>query len=267
MKKSSKFAIAFLIIITVINYLPIILTIIYSFNLSKITSVWGGLSLKWYEDLFRNSDLRKALINSLILASASCFFAVIIGTTAAMAMRKTKLFFDDIITYFSTLPIMIPEIILGMVFMAIFSFMNLPFGFVTLIIAHTSFCIPYVFTIVRARLIGLDPSYEEAAKDLGANNFETFRDVVLPYIMPGILSGLLLSFAMSFDDVVISIFTTGPSVNTLAIKIYTKMKTGVTPEINALATVILIITVIIIIVFERFNNRSLNKTKLNSDID
>ncbi len=266
MKKLSKGAVVFLIVVTVLNYLPIILTVVYSFNLSKITSVWSGFSLTWYEQLFNDSDLRKALINSLILAVCSCFFALIIGVSAAMATRKTKMFLDGFIIYFSTLPIMIPEIILGMVFMAVFSFMNLPFGFLTLIIAHTSFCIPYVFMIVRARLLGMDPSYEEAAKDLGATSFQTFRDIVLPYIMPGILSGLLLSFAMSFDDVVISVFTTGPTVNTLAIKIYTRMKTGVTPEINALATVILIITVIIIIMFERFNSRNINKTILNRDL-
>jgi len=154
---------------------------------------------------------------------------------------------------------MIPEIILGMLFMAIFSFINLPFGFVTLIIAHTSFCIPYVFLLVRARLVGMDPSYEEAAKDLGASTFQTFRDIIFPYILPGILSGVLLSFAMSFDDVVISIFTTGPTVNTLAIKIYTKMKTGVTPEINALATIILIITMISVILYELVNRKNITK--------
>ena len=166
-------------------------------------------------------------------------------------MRGNNLFGDDLISNFETLPIMIPEIILGMVFMAIFSYMRLPFGFVTMTIAHSSFCIPYIFLIVRARLLGMDLSLEEAARDLGANETETFRDVTLPYILPGIVSGLLLSFAMSFDDVVISIFTTGPSVNTLAIKIYTKMKTGITPEINALATVMLLITVIIIFILEK----------------
>ena len=115
--------------------------------------------------------------------------------------------------------------------------------------------------LVRSRLIGMDPSYEEAAKDLGASSYETFRDIIVPYILPGILSGVLLSFAMSFDDVVISIFTTGPTVNTLAIKIYTKMKTGVTPEINALATVILLISVICIFLFEIINKKSTNKTQ------
>ena len=251
MKKVSKFAIVFLGLVTVLNYLPILLTVIYSFNKSKLTSAWEGFSLDWYKMLVNDADIKKALLNSIILAFFTCVLSLLIAVGAALAMRGKKLFFDDFISNFATLPIMIPEIILGMVFMAIFSYMRLPFGFVTMTIAHSSFCIPYIFLIVRARLLGMDLSLEEAARDLGANERETFRDVTLPYILPGIVSGLLLSFAMSFDDVVISIFTTGPSVNTLAIKIYTKMKTGITPEINALATVMLIITVIIIFISEK----------------
>lgn len=251
MKKVSKAAVIFLAVITVLNYLPIILTVVYSFNKSKLSSVWEGFSLDWYKMLLGDGDIKKALLNSIILAFLACVLALIIGVSAALAMRGKKLFFDDFISNFASLPIMIPEIILGMVFMAIFSYMNLPFGFVTMTIAHASFCVPYVFLIVRARLMGMDLSLEEAARDLGASELETFRDVTLPYILPGIASGLLLSFAMSFDDVVISIFTTGPSVNTLAIKIYTKMKTGITPEINALATVILVITVLIIFISEK----------------
>jgi len=251
LKKVSKAAVVFLAVITVLNYLPIILTVVYSFNKSKLSSVWEGFSLDWYKMLLGDGDIKKALLNSIILAFLACVLALIIGVSAALAMRGKKLIFDDFISNFASLPIMIPEIILGMVFMAIFSYMNLPFGFVTMTIAHASFCVPYVFLIVRARLMGMDLSLEEAARDLGASEFETFRDVTLPYILPGIASGLLLSFAMSFDDVVISIFTTGPSVNTLAIKIYTKMKTGITPEINALATVILVITVLIIFISEK----------------
>ena len=123
--------------------------------------------------------------------------------------------------------------------------MNLPFGMLTLVIAHTTFCVPYVFMTVRARLSGMDPSIEEAARDLGASGIRVFWDITLPAILPAIASGVLLSFAMSFDDVVISIFVTGATVNTLPIKIYTKLKTGVTPEINALTAVMLIVTIIV----------------------
>ena len=158
----------------------------------------------------------EALINSLILAVLSCAFAVLIGTSGALGMRRRKRKLDDAVAYVSTLPIMIPEIILGMVFLSVFSLMGLPFGMVTLVIAHTTFCVPYVFTMVRARLVGMDRSLEEAALDLGATKWQVFRDVILPQILPAILSGVLLAFAMSFDDVVISIFVTGPKVNTPA---------------------------------------------------
>ena len=142
--------------------------------------------------------------------------------------------------------------------------MNIPFGMVTLMISHTAFCIPYIFTMVQARLEGMERNLEEAALDLGAKPWEVFRDVTLPAIMPAIGSGALLSFAMSFDDVVISIFVTGARTNTLAVKIYTKLKTGVTPEINALATVILLITIIMVVLSEMIKERT--KTKEGDSI-
>ena len=257
--KIKKWPFVYIGVITVITYIPILMTVIYSFNASKLTSVWEGFSLKWYEELFRDRDLREALVNSLMLAFLSCCLAVVIGTTGALGMyrmseKKGKKAAgvgiqkaNDWIAYFSLLPIMIPEIILGMVFLSVFSLMGLPFGMMTLVIAHTTFCVPYVFSMVRARLVGMDKSLEEAALDLGASPVRVFFDVTLPAIMPAILSGVMLSFAMSFDDVVISIFVTGPKVNTLPVKIYTKLKTGVTPEINALATVMLVITILLLI--------------------
>jgi len=180
-----------------------------------------------------------AVVNSLILASLSSLSAAIIGTLAAVGMPKVNLRGKGVIEYISTLPIMIPEIILGMVFLTYFSLIGLPFGMITLVIAHTSFCIPYVYMLVKARLVGIDKSLAEAAKDLGASEVRVFFDITLPLILPAILSGMLLSFAMSLDDVVISIFVTGVNTNTLPIKIYTQLKTGVTPKINALSTLML----------------------------
>lgn len=246
MKIKSKFPWIYLAVLTILMYIPILLTVIYSFNESKLTSVWEGFSLKWYVELFRDDDMGEALRNSLVLAVLSCLSAVVIGTTGAVGMQKRKSRMDRLVANMSLMPLMIPEIILGMVFMAAFSFMDLPFGMLTLVIAHTTFCVPYIFMTVRARLAGTDPSIEEAARDLGANGVQIFCGITLPSIMPAILSGALLSFAMSFDDVVISMFVTGAKVNTLPIKIYTRMKTGVTPEINALATVMLAVTVIVI---------------------
>ena len=244
--KTKKWPFVYVGIITAITYIPILLTVIYSFNASRISSIWGGFSLEWYEELFHDRDIREALINSLILAGLSCLCAVVIGTMGAIGMYRKKSRLNEAVAMGSMLPIMIPEIILGMVFLSVFSLMGLPFGMVTLVIAHTSFCIPYIYSMVSTRLVGMDKALEEAAMDLGASKLEVFRDVTFPAILPGILSGVMLSFAMSFDDVVISIFVTGPTVNTLPIKIYTKLKTGVTPEINALAAVMLAITVLLL---------------------
>lgn len=247
MKNRTKLPNIYLAVIFVMMYLPILLVIIYSFNQSKISSVWDGFSLKWYRELFADKSMFTALINSIILAFSSSVLAAIIGTLGAIGMSKTNFKANGIIGYISTLPIMIPEIILGMVFLVFFSLIGIPFGMTSLILAHTTFCVPYVFMLVKARLVGLDKSYVEAARDLGASEIRAFKDITIPLISPAILSGMLLSFAMSFDDVIISIFVTGASTNTLPIKIYTQLKTGVSPKINALCTLMFIATVLIVV--------------------
>ena len=254
-KQRIKFSSVYLAVILFLTYVPILLTVIYSFNASKLTSVWEGFSLKWYQELFRDRDLREALINSLILALSSCSAATIIGTMGALGMKKVPVKTNGLIEAVSTMPMMIPEIILGIVFMAAFSLVGLPFGMTTLIIAHTAFCIPYIFMMVRARLEGMDQSIEDAARDLGAGPFRLFWDITLPMILPAVLSGMLLAFAMSFDDVIISLFVTGPRVNTLPVKIYTKLKTGVTPEINALATIMLAVIVLALLLSNFISGR------------
>ena len=247
MKKRSFFPSFYLILITVIMYLPILFVMIYSVNLSKLSSVWTGFSLKWYRDLFRDRNVGTALVNSLILGGVSSLAAAVIGTLGAIGTARTSFRGKGAMEYIATLPMMTPEIILGMIFLAFFSLLGLPFGMSTLIISHTAFCIPYVFMQVKARLSGMDKSYEEAARDLGAGRARVFFDITLPLIMPGIVSGMLLSFAMSFDDVVISIFVTGVSVNTLPILIYTQLKTGVTPKVNALCTLMFLATLLIVV--------------------
>lgn len=254
-KRRIKISSVYLAVILFLTYVPIILTVVYSFNASKLTSIWEGFSLKWYQELFRDRDLREALINSLVLALSSCSAATVIGTMGALGMKKVPLRTNGLIESISTMPMMIPEIILGIVFMAAFSLVGLPFGMTTLIIAHTAFCIPYIFMMVRARLEGMDQSIEDAARDLGAGPFRLFWDITLPMILPAVLSGMLLAFAMSFDDVIISLFVTGPQVNTLPVKIYTKLKTGVTPEINALATIMLAVIVFALFLSNFISNR------------
>ncbi|MBR4075136.1 MAG: ABC transporter permease [Firmicutes bacterium] len=255
-KRRIKVSSVYLAVILFLTYVPILLTVVYSFNASKLTSIWEGFSLKWYQELFRDRDLREALINSLILALSSCSAATVIGTMGALGMKKVPLRTNGQIESLSTMPMMIPEIILGIVFMAAFSLVGLPFGMTTLIISHTAFCIPYIFMMVRARLEGMDQSIEDAARDLGAGPFRLFWDITLPMILPAVLSGMLLAFAMSFDDVIISLFVTGPKVNTLPVKIYTKLKTGVTPEINALATIMLAVIVIALLLSNFISGRN-----------
>ena len=233
------------VIMTLLTYLPIVMVVIYSFNESKLYSVWGGFSFKWYEALFNDDDMFAALVNSLVLGAVSSVLAAVIATSAALAYDRAKLPFKWAAEKISILPIIIPEIILGMVLLAFFSLLGIPAGMITLVIAHTSFCIPYIYTEVRARLQDMDMSPSEAARDLGASGIRAFMTVTLPMIAPAIAAGMFMSFAMSFDDVIISVFVTGVSVNTLPIIVYTSMKTGVTPEVNALCTLMLAVTLLL----------------------
>ncbi len=258
-KRRIEFSHVYLAVVTLIMYVPIILVIIYSFNDSKISSVWGGFSLKWYEELFKDEQMFVALKNSLVLAFCSSFAAAIIGTLGAVGFTKVQTKTKTPIEYLTMLPIMIPEIILAMVFLVFFSLLGLPFGMTTLIIAHTTFCIPYIYMLVKARLVGMDKSLTEAAKNLGASEIKAFFDITLPLLFPAILSGMLLSFAMSFDDVIISLFVTGVNVNTLPIKVYTQLRTGVTPEINALCTLMLAATIILVILSNVLSRSKSNK--------
>lgn len=260
MKKKRKGSYVYLGIILFLMYLPIFCTVFYSFNASKISSVWGGFSFIWYRELFADREIREAFLHSMILALSSGSLAAVIGTLGAFGMSKTNYRWNEVISYLSTVPIMIPEIILGMVFLGVFSFLGIPLGMGALIIAHTTFCVPYLFVMVQARLIGMDKSLEEAARDLGASRIRTFFDIILPELIPAILSGLLLAFAMSFDDVVISIFVTGPKTSLLPVKIYTKLKTGVTPEINALATILLLATIFCIFLSDYLGRKKNSRT-------
>lgn len=241
MKKFS-FSKVYLVVFMVLIYIPIILTVFYSFNESRITSIWGGFSLKWYEELFNDESIWQALINSIIIALSSSVCGMLVGLTGAIGTVKNGISRIDRLTEKAVLlPMMIPEIILGMVFLALFSAINLKFGLWTLFFAHTAFTIPYNYMLLKARLEERIVHLENAAKDLGANEWQVFRDILLPFLSPAIVSGMILSFAMSFDDVVISVFVTGATVNTLPVKIYSMIKTGVTPKINALSTILVLV--------------------------
>ena len=247
----------YLYLLLAIMYLPILIVILYSFNASKTSVIWGGFTLDWYGELFQDRSLLESLKNSVILALLSSSVAGIVGTLGAVGMARVQFRSKGMLEYLVLVPIMIPEIILGMVFMAFFSLLGLPFGMTTLVLGHSAFCVPYVYMQVKARLVGIDKSYAEAARDLGARERQVFFDITLPLIAPAILSGMLLSFAMSLDDVVISIFVAGARVSTLPVKIYTQLKTGVTPEINALCTLMLIVTVVLVLLSQKLQRKKM----------
>ena len=259
MKKKWKWSNLYLAIMILLMYFPLVMVVIFSFNESRLSANFTGFSFKWYETLANDRDLKEALFNSILLGVLSCGISAVIGTLGAVGMARVKYKTKGMMEYLSTIPIMIPEIILGMVFLVFFSMLNLPFGMTTLVIAHTTFCIPYIFMMVKARLVGIDKSLEEAARDLGAGPIRTFFDITMPLIAPAVLSGSLLAFAMSFDDVVISIFVNGPRLNTLPVKVYAQLKTGVTPEINALCTIILVVITAVLFLSSFLSKRAEKK--------
>jgi len=258
-KSNKKFHLSdwYLYLMLAVMYLPILIVILYSFNASKTSVIWGGFTLDWYQELFQDRSLLESLKNSVILALLSSVAAGIVGTLGAVGMARVQFRSKGMLEYLVLVPIMIPEIILGMVFMVFFSLLGLPFGMTTLVLGHSAFCVPYVYMQVKARLVGIDKSFAEAARDLGARERQVFFDITLPLIAPAILSGMLLSFAMSLDDVVISIFVAGARISTLPVKIYTQLKTGVTPEINALCTLMLIVTVALVLLSQKLQRKKM----------
>ncbi len=224
-------------------YIPILSMIVYSFNASRLASVWGGFSTKWYQSLFSNKQVIDALILSLEIALVSATLATILGTLAGIALaRFTKFRGRLLFSGLVTAPLIMPEVITGisslMFFILMAQWVGWPGqrGFTTITLAHITFSMVFVTTIVQARMMQSDRSIEEAAMDLGSRPWQVLRDVTIPVISPAILSGWLLAFTISLDDVVITSFTTGPGSTTLPLLIWSKVKLGVTPDINALAT-------------------------------
>ena len=250
-KRKSPWAALYLALVLILMYLPIAVVVLYSFNAntSRYPNEFTGFSLQFYQALFRDTKgLLGALKTSLILAVCSCGISMVIGTLGAVGMAKRKFRGQGSFETLAMLPIMVPEIILGMAFLAVFTAVGLKFGMGTLILAHVTFCTPYIFIIVKGRLAGMDPSLEEASRDLGASPARTFLEITLPLIMPGVLSGVMLAFAMSLDDFVISFFVTGATTMTLPLKIYSSVKTGVSLQVNALCTLMLVFVAVVMAV-------------------
>ena len=238
-------------------YLPIAILVLFSFSTSRYASIWGGFSLEWYAKLVRNPDLSQALRSSLLIAATTTLLATVLGTLAALGLqrfpdRRRAAYPDAALT----LPILVPDIVQGisllLFFVLVFNGLERVFdwrptlGRTTVIIAHTAFAISYVAVVVRARLSGLQKSFEETAMDLGANEWQVFQRITLPLIWPGVLSGGLLAFTLSLDEFVITFFTSGPGATTLPIQVWSMVKRGVTPEINALSTLMLLTSITLV---------------------
>ncbi|MBA5851852.1 ABC transporter permease [Clostridium sp. cel8] len=231
-------------------YLPILVIVIYSFNQAKTGSLWTGVTFEWYERLFNDTDVIFAFKNSLTIAIVSSFISTVIGTIGAVGLYKYSFKGKSIIELLLNITIVIPEIILGIALLSYFSQFQINFGIGTLILSHVTFSIPFVLIVVRARFSGFDSYIEDAAMDLGATRLKVFFTIILPNIVPAVFTGAMIAFILSFDDVIINFFVSGPESTTLPIKVFSMLRFGLSPEINALCTVMLIITFVILITGE-----------------
>lgn len=229
-------------------YLPIIILVIMSFNKSKIGYNWGGFSLKWYESLFNNQAMVDAFLHSIWLGLAAATVSTLIGTLTALALHRYDFRAKGLLNGLLFVLMMSPEIVLAISLLALFLIVGIQLGFVTLLIAHITFCLPFVVITVTARLSSLDTRVLEAARDLGANEFTMIRTVLVPIILPAILAGWVLAFTLSLDDVVVSTFNTGPEFEILPLQIYSMVRVGVKPEVNAVGTILLVISLLGLII-------------------
>ena len=228
-------------------YLPIILTMFFSFNSSRSLSSWSGFSLQWYQSLFNDRAIISAVTTTVSIAVISTLIATVVGTIAAIGISHTKPLIKELILSVNNLPILNPDIVTAIGLMLLFTTLQIPKGFTTMLLAHIVFCIPFVILSVLPKLRRLDPNIAEAAMDLGATPWQALVKVIVPQILPGIISGALIAFTMSFDDFVISYFVTGNGVKNISILVYTMSK-RINPTINALSTIMIIMVTVVLIV-------------------
>jgi len=249
LKKSIKRL--YLCIIFIFLYAPVFTLIIFSFNQSKSRAHWSGFTLKWYAELFEDKQIMSALYNTLAIALISSFVATIIGTAAAVGIHNMNKLTKSFVMNLTYLPVLNPDIVTGISLMILFIFVNLKLGFLTLLLAHITFNIPYVILSVLPKLKQLNKHLYEAALDLGALPLYAFRKVILPEIMPGVITGFLLAFTLSLDDFIISFFTTGSGVSTLSIAVYSMARRGINPKINALSTLMFIAVLSLLLIINK----------------
>jgi len=253
-------------LVLVFLYLPLIALMAFSFNDSRRNIVWHGFTLKYYEKALGNDSLIEALVNSLTIAFFCTILSVVLGALAAVALWRFRFPLKTPFEGAMALPIVVPEICMGVAMLVFFAKvlpwptgMPWPLNLGAIIIAHVSFAFPFVATVVRARLASFNRELEEAAKDLGAGEWRTFMDVLVPHMQPGLVAGALLAFTLSLDDFVITFFTSGPETVTFPVKVYSMVRFSVTPEVNAASTILIVLTVILTAVALRLQNASAAK--------
>ena len=229
-------------------HLPLLIVALYSFNASRLGSRWAGFTLDWYHALFADHPLMLAAWNSLVIALAAASISAVIGTLAGFALHRYR---PRLLNLLVITPLAVPDILTGVSLLMFFVMLGITLGKVSIILAHVSFCVSYVAIVVRASLAGLDPHLIEAARDLGCTPAQAFLKVVLPLILPGVLAGALLAFTLSIDDFVITFFTSGAGVSTLPLEIYSMLKVTITPKINAISTLLMILTLVVVLAVGR----------------
>lgn len=233
-------------------YLPIIIIMIFSFNASPRSMIWQGFTWHWYELLLVDTDLLRAAGYSLIIGVLAASSAAVLGTLTALCLQRYRFAGRKILKNLVFILIIVPDIILAVSFLMLYNSISLPLGFWSLLLAHTSFCLPFVAVMVFSRLNSIDESLFEAAKDLGARDSTILRRVLLPLLLPAIVAGWLISFTLSIDDVMISFFVSGPTFQILPLKIFSMARMGVSPELNALCSIMFVITLFLVMLAQRF---------------
>ena len=237
-------------------YVPLAVVVVYSFNDSRLNAEWVGFTWHWYDVLIHDEEMLQAAFNSVLIALAASLVATALGTAAGLAIHRYKL---RLLPALVITPIAMPEILLGVSLLLFFiQVLHLTLGLISVLIAHITFCIGFVAIVTRARLAGMDENIFEAARDLGATPWQTFRLVTLPLIMPAVIAGALMSFTLSLDDFVITFFTAGVGVSTLPLQIYSMIKIAVTPEVNAVSTLLMLVTLGMILLAAKFDKSVLH---------
>lgn len=235
-------------------YLPLIMVMLYSFNEARLGSRWTGFTLDWYRKLFANEQMLTAAWNSLVIALSATFISVVLGTLAGLGLARYR---PRWLNFLVVTPMAVPDILTGVSLLLFFVLLHMTLGMTSVILAHVSFCISFVAVVVRSSMASLDPHLVEAARDLGATPFQAYRRVVIPVIMPGILAGGLLAFTLSIDDFVITFFTAGVGTTTLPLQIYSMIKVSITPEVNAVSTLLMLLTLCLIVLAARLAPQAL----------